>query len=275
MHAVTIRRLIVFGVCAVGVAALYVAPAASRSPHAGTPPQSRERPVASPGVSTTSRPRSDATARRTSGPTRERPEESASTRDPHPATTRDSSAERPAPRSTTSPGATAFDPNSVDDAQPPAPVSTVTSAAVTPDRLTLRWPAASDNVGVTTYQVLLNGYEVASTPDTHATIRWFNDDASEHVVQVRALDAAGNQSAVSPALLVARPTPEPVPSGSPTPPTDPEPTTSPTPQPTPDASTEAPGGEGLQEDRPHRGEEPPMPEQQASLSPSAPAATGR
>jgi hypothetical protein len=273
VHAVTIRRLIVFGVCALGVTALYVAPAAVRSPQPSTAPRPHEEPATSASVSATTS-AGGTTVPRSGGPTTAT-RDSGSTTAPVPDRTQDAATERPAPRSSPERGATAFDPDSTEDAEPPARVVAVTSAAVTPDKLTLRWPAASDNVGVTTYRVLLNGYEVASTPVTHATVRWFNDDASEHVVQVRALDAAGNQSVVSPALLVARPTPGPDPTTSPEPTTDPEPTTSPSPEPTPDASSQAPSGAGSPDSAPDQGEEPPMTVQNAPLHPSAPAATGR
>jgi hypothetical protein len=128
---------------------------------------------------------------------------------------------------------------------------------VTPDRLTLRWPATNDNVGVVSYHVLLNGYEVATTPATHATVRWFNDDARDHIVQVRAVDAAGNESSASPGLLVARPTPEPSP--SPTPSTTPDPSVSPSPDPVPSPSATGPSGEIPQTSTPDKGEESAMP----------------
>jgi hypothetical protein len=160
------------------------------------------------------------------------------------------------PRRPAGPGGTPFDPARADDAVAPAPVSEVTSAAVTPDRLTLRWPPASDNVGVVSYRVLLNGYEVASTPATHATVRWFNDDAREHIVQVRALDAAGNESPASPSLLVARPTPSPSPSPTPDPSTEPDPSGSPAPEPTPSASPTEPSQEIPGSSEPDEGEEP-------------------
>jgi hypothetical protein len=159
-------------------------------------------------------------------------------------------------RRPSNPGATAFDPTISDDAVAPAPVTEVTSGDVTPDRLTLRWPAASDNVGVASYRVLLNGYEVASTPATHATVRWFNDDARDHIVQVRALDAAGNESPASPSLLVARPTPSPSPSPTPAPSTDPGPSDSPTPEPTPSASVTEPSHEIPESSDPDEAEEP-------------------
>jgi hypothetical protein len=94
---------------------------------------------------------------------------------------------------------------------------------VTKDRLSIKWTAATDNVGVIGYRVWLNGFEVATTAETHAKLRWFNDDSGEHVVQIRAVDAAGNQSGSSPTLVITRPSPDATPtptpdsSGSPTP----------------------------------------------------------
>jgi len=64
---------------------------------------------------------------------------------------------------------------------------------------------------------------VATTAETKARLRWFNDDSGQHVVQIRAVDAAGNQSPSSPTLVVTRPSPEPT--DTPTP----EPSDSPTP----------------------------------------------
>jgi ribulose bisphosphate carboxylase small subunit len=69
------------------------------------------------------------------------------------------------------------------------------------------------------YRIWLNGFEVATTAETEAKLRWFNEDSGQHVVQIRAIDAAGNQSRSSPTLVVVRPSPEPTstPSESPTP----------------------------------------------------------
>ena len=92
---------------------------------------------------------------------------------------------------------------------------------MTADRLSLKWPAATDDVGVIGYRIWLNGFEVATTAETEAKLHWFNDDSGQHVVQIRALDAAGNQSRSSPTLVVTRPSPDPTatptPSESPTP----------------------------------------------------------
>ena len=97
------------------------------------------------------------------------------------------------------------------------PSARSTPPTVTRDRLALNWSAATDNVGVVGYKIWLDGFPVASTAETHAELRWFNDDATQHVVQVRAIDAAGNQSTSSPTFVVTRPTPEPTPTPTPKP----------------------------------------------------------
>ncbi len=88
----------------------------------------------------------------------------------------------------------------------------------------MTWTPATDNIGVTGYQVLMDGFEVAATTANQASLRWFNNDAGLHVVQVRALDAASNQSPSSPTLLVTRPPREPLSSPAPGESTGPTPT---------------------------------------------------
>lgn len=246
MNAVTLRRLLVFGVCAVGVGCLYLVPGIARAPQqVGTP-----RPVDRPTAVRSSAGTEDASTRRTPRPSASATSGADATDAPaEPEAPAGSPTRAPARPSTT--GATAFDPDERTDAVAPAAVTDISSAAVTSRELTLSWPAASDNVAVIGYRVMLNGYEVATTKETHATVPWFNDDAREHVVQVRALDAAGNESVSSPNLVVARPTPAPSPSPTPTPPTpDPEqtpepvPTPSATPSPTPVPSSEPSGAGG-------------------------------
>jgi len=235
------------------VSCLYLAPGLARAPQPVGGPRPHAEPAPNPSLTAL------ATASMSTSP-----QPPAPTALPEPAETTEAPRERvqtAAARSTTprrpaTPGGTPFDPARSDDAVAPAPVSEVTSAAVTPDRLTLRWPPASDNVGVVSYRVLLNGYEVASTPTTHATVRWFNDDARDHIVQVRALDAAGNESLASPSLLVARPTPSPSPSPTPDPSTEPDPSVSPNPEPTPSASPTEPSQEIPDSSEPDEGEEP-------------------
>ena len=57
----------------------------------------------------------------------------------------------------------------------------IDASNVTTRRLTVSWPAASDNVGVIGYRIWLNGFEVATTAETRAQLRWFNDDSGQHV----------------------------------------------------------------------------------------------
>ena len=236
----TVRRLLVLGVCALGVASLHLVPGLGRSSHQVTglpldeptarPSRTVERDASAP-PSTPPAPTTSASASTSPEPT-PIAEPTTEPEDPAPVPV------EPSPLRT---GATAFDPADPHDDEAPEPVAALTTAAVSPSRLTLRWPAAADNVGVVEYTVVLNGFEVATTPQTSATVRWFNDDAREHLVQVKAVDAAGNESPSSPALLVARPTPGPTPSPSAPTPSPSAPTPSPSaPTPSPSAPTPAP-----------------------------------
>ncbi|HWI01506.1 MAG TPA: hypothetical protein VNT27_14355 [Propionibacteriaceae bacterium] len=94
---------------------------------------------------------------------------------------------------------------------------------MTPTQLTVRWAPAQDDTGVVGYRLWLDGFAVATTAQTEVTVKWFNDDMGQHVIQLKALDAAGNLSQSAQSVLVTRPTPEPTP----------EPTRQPTPEPSP------------------------------------------
>ena len=100
---------------------------------------------------------------------------------------------------------------------------------MTAEALGLTWPAATDNKRVIGYRIWLNGYEVATTAETQVSLRWFNDEEGQHVVQIKAIDSAGNQSTTPATLLLTRPSPEPTASSTPTPTTTPNPTPTPTP----------------------------------------------
>ena len=116
------------------------------------------------------------------------------------------------------------------DENPPDAVGPLTLVDSDPDQLVISWAEAGDDVGVAGYRVQVNGFDVLVTAQTRATLAWFND-TNTHVVQVRALDEAGNQGPSSPTLLITRPAPEP----SPTTPTPSSPPGSPSPSPTEDA----------------------------------------
>ena len=194
MQPATIRRLLVFGVCIAGVGGLYLLPTTAGSPAAGPSSPRWDLPTARPSIAsvvavtspelvgTPSSVVVSPTARSTS--------------------TLRAGADRPASR----PMATADRPGR--DKNPPDAVGRLSVTRVDDERLTVTWPAATDDVGVVAYQVWLNGFLVASTPQARASLPWFNDSTT-HVVQVRALDAVGNEGASSPTLLVVRPSPSP------------------------------------------------------------------
>ena len=223
MHAVTLRRIIVFGVCALGVGSLYLVPSIARSPEQIGVPKTNDstgqpvgaQPDTSPQSASPSGDRNSLTGSRrdrlSTAPTT--PQSEAPTESP------DGDKSRSNRKS-------ADEPKDTKDSEPPEPVADIEPSAVTADRLSLRWPAAIDDVGVIGYRIWLNGFEVATTAQTEAKLHWFNDDSGQHVVQIRALDAAGNQSRTSPTLVVVRPSPEPTP--TPTPSESPTPTDEPT-----------------------------------------------
>ncbi|MDN5771373.1 MAG: hypothetical protein L0H24_10810 [Microlunatus sp.] len=179
MQPVTIRRLLVFGICLAGVAALNLTPSmAGSGGQIGTNSIQLDLPTTRPEA-------------RTSGanavPTRSAIPVAARNWPPGAA------------------GATAIHPGT--DDQAPGQVETITVVAATPEWLGISWTPANDDVDVVGYQIWLNGFFVLTTQHTWATVRWFND-SSTHIVQVKALDAAGNQGKPGPALLVNRPAPE-------------------------------------------------------------------
>ena len=104
--------------------------------------------------------------------------------------------------------ATAYDPDDRSDAQAPERVTQVRSAKSSHERVDLSWSAANDNVGVVAYTVYLNGYPMVTTAETHTSLRWFNDDSTRQVVQIEAVDAAGNQSE-SVSVVLTRPESDP------------------------------------------------------------------
>jgi hypothetical protein len=237
MHAVTMRRIIVFGVCALGVGSLYLVPSIARSPEQIGVPKANDEPTSQPAgaqadqSAQSASPRGDRDSLAGRGNGRSATAPTTQTSDTPPQAPDDDEG-----RSTRE---AADESKGTKDSEPPAPVADIEPSAVTADRLSLKWPAAADNVGVVGYRIWLNGFEVATTAETRAKLHWFNDDSGQHVVQVRALDAAGNQSRSSATLVVTRPspdeTPTPTPSGSPTPTAEPSESSG------PDAESGSPG----------------------------------
>jgi hypothetical protein len=200
----TIRRLLVFGVCAVGVGMLYLIPSV-----AGTPGQSGSRGSREP--QSMPQPIGYVTQRSsepTTGGAADQPLDAATSPGP--------SGSAVLPRTEPGQGARrerGAAPQQADapDRQAPSIVTDLTFPSVSSDRLTLRWGRAADNVGVTSYRIWLNGFRVADTTELQVTVPWFNDGSRQQVVQVRAVDAAGNESEDAPARLVVRPAPSPAP----------------------------------------------------------------
>ena len=86
-------------------------------------------------------------------------------------------------------------PSSGDSTAPTTPTNMTTLLSGT-TQVVIDWANASDNVGVTGYQVYRDGMLVSTTPNS-----WFVDSglgaSTTHTYQVRAIDAAGNRSAAS------------------------------------------------------------------------------
>ena len=93
-------------------------------------------------------------------------------------------------------------PDTTDPAIPAAPVA----SAVTVTGLTLSWPATTDDVGVTGYEVFRNSVSLGTTPATTLTraVTGLTPDTA-YTFTVRARDAAANWSDPSAPLVVSTP----------------------------------------------------------------------
>jgi hypothetical protein len=233
---VTIRRMIVFGVCTLGVGSLYLVPGIARSPEQiGAPrgnDESTSQPVSAPADTSAQSASPTGVGDSLAGSGRGRSATAPTTQPFAPSTQSPDDDKDRTPREATD------EPNDSKDSEPPQPVADIEPSAVTADQLSLQWPPAADNVAVIGYRIWLNGFEVATTAQTRAKLHWFNDDSRQHVVQVRALDAAGNQSRSSPTLVVTRPSPDPT--STPTPSESPTPTADPNASNGPDAESDSP-----------------------------------
>ncbi len=91
----------------------------------------------------------------------------------------------------------------LDTAAPSAPTG-VTANNITPTSATVSWTAATDNVGVTGYEVFVDGVSKATT--TGATsVNLTGLTQGTYAVTVKAKDAAGNVSAASGAYSLVIP----------------------------------------------------------------------
>ncbi|SNT13215.1 Fibronectin type III domain-containing protein, partial [Streptosporangium subroseum] len=88
-----------------------------------------------------------------------------------------------------------------EDTQAPAAPGGLTVTAKTATSVSLSWSAATDNTGVSGYQVRQGGTVVASTPGTSYTVTGLSP-AMAYSFTVTAQDAAGNTSPASSAVTV-------------------------------------------------------------------------
>jgi hypothetical protein len=228
--------MIVFGVCTLGVGSLYLVPSIARSPEQIGVPKANDEPTSRPVAAQPDKSRQSASPsgdRDSLAGTDKSPSVTAATRQQSASPTQTPDGDRSRTTRKASDQLKASK-----DSEPPEPVADIEPSAMTADRLSLKWTAANDNVGVIGYRIWLNGFEVATTAETQAKLHWFNDDSGQHVVQIRALDAAGNQSRSSPTLVVTRPSPDPT--ETPTPSESPTPSAEPTESDGPDAESESP-----------------------------------
>jgi hypothetical protein len=234
VHPVTLRRSLVFGVCALGVAGLYLVPSIAGTPSRLTDARTEQEPrSALQPVGFRNEQPVDSAARgsTTSNPDVDVDVDTDANAQPSAAATTlladgtdgtDGTADRTgratAPAQTAGQhayrqpgGAAARERGETPDRMAPSTVSDLSFLNVTAERVTIRWAPATDNVGVAGYRIWLNGFRVADTTSVEVAVPWFNDGSPEQVVQVRAFDAAGNQSSAAPARLVERPLPGPEP----------------------------------------------------------------
>ncbi len=99
-----------------------------------------------------------------------------------------------------------------DDTMPPTAPGALTQVAVTSTSATVRWGAATDNVGVAFYDIY-RGDQVCGTvagDSTSGTCTGLSPD-TDYSLEVKARDAAGNVSPASPTLAVHTPAGNPPP----------------------------------------------------------------
>lgn len=87
--------------------------------------------------------------------------------------------------------------SSVTDTQPPSPPGQPSASATGSSAITLSWPASSDNVGVSSYQIYRNGVQIASVTSGTSFADGGLLPATRYSYTVAACDRAGNCSAQS------------------------------------------------------------------------------
>jgi hypothetical protein len=97
------------------------------------------------------------------------------------------------------------------DTQPPSTPATLWASPASSTEVSLQWSASTDNVGITGYQIWRNGAVLTSVPGSATSyVDRTAVAATTYTYAVRAYDAAGNYSALSPNASATTP-------GSPTP----------------------------------------------------------
>ncbi|MCG5219319.1 cellulase family glycosylhydrolase [Streptosporangium soli] len=86
--------------------------------------------------------------------------------------------------------------NGEDDTTPPSTPANLRATGTTASSISLAWNTATDNVGVTGYEVYRGGTRIATATGTSHTDTGLNADTS-YTYTVRAIDAAGNRSPAS------------------------------------------------------------------------------
>lgn len=95
-----------------------------------------------------------------------------------------------------------------EDFEPPTPPTIVAGEAVSSTRVSITWRGATDDVGVTHYEVLSGDVVILETSNRSVTIAELAP-TSRHCFKVRAYDAAGRKSPTTPPLCVTTPDPNP------------------------------------------------------------------
>lgn len=83
-----------------------------------------------------------------------------------------------------------------DDPEPPAAPANLSASNITANSVTLSWAAATDNIGVTAYEIYRNGMLIDTVQGTTLTVTNLNTGGL-YSFYVKAKDAFGNRSAAS------------------------------------------------------------------------------
>ncbi|HSM38313.1 MAG TPA: right-handed parallel beta-helix repeat-containing protein, partial [Candidatus Limnocylindrales bacterium] len=93
------------------------------------------------------------------------------------------------------------------DTEPPSVPTDLSAVAPESFQVDLSWTAATDNIGVTGYEIVRDGSQIDSVGPVTSYQDFTVAASTAYAYQVRALDGAGNQSALSSAAQVTTPPP--------------------------------------------------------------------